>query len=175
MPKNEMHQLRDAIDETDDYILKLIERRLTLAREMAAAKKIRSADSPLRPKREAAILDRLREKAQLASDRLIEAVWRELIGHGRQAQAPMTVYLYADQDAALLEECARRHFSSAIAVRWAETRQAALQAAYDLPAIAAVDRVVDCPGLTSLGEIQTLSGVTLGFAFAKIADPELTD
>lgn len=174
MSQNDIRKLRNAIDQTDDGILQLIERRLALAREMAAAKQD-NRGSPLRPQREVAILNRLQEKAQFATDRLIEIIWRELIGHGRQAQAPMKVVLHTAHDMTLLEECARRHFSSAIEVGWAKSRQAALQAAYELPAIAAVDARIDDPGLTNLGEIKTSTGVTLAFAYAKVDDLETAD
>ena len=166
--QEDVRTLREAIDETDDAILALIERRLALAREMAAAKQGNSDFSPLRPVRETAILERLRVNARVASPRLIEIVWRELIGQGRQAQGPMKLVLFTRGDGALLEECARRHFSSAIAVEWAESREAALQAASQEPVIAAVDGKTDDAELTDLGEIRSSAGRSLGFAYARV-------
>lgn len=164
-----IHRIRAAIDETDDGILKLIERRLELACEMAAAKPSGQGHSPLRPARESSILERLNQKAAGASAQLIEVVWRELIGQGRQAQGPMRLVLFAGEEHRLFEECARRHFSSAIAVEWAESRETALKAAREHPVIAVLDVRAEDLDLTPLGEIKTSAGETIGFAFARIA------
>ncbi len=166
--QRDVRQIRAAIDETDDAILELIERRLELAREMAAAKPEGEGHSPLRPAREAAILGRLRQRAQSASAPLIEIVWRELIGQGRQAQGPMRMVLFARENTRLLEECARRHFSSAIKVEWAQSREAAVEAARRDPVIAALDGKADDAELTSLGEIRTVTGELIGFAYARV-------
>ena len=165
-------RIREAIDQTDDGILELIERRLKLAREMAAAKPVGEGHSPLRPAREAAILRRLSERAQSASPPLIEIVWRELIGQGRQAQGPMRLVLFAREDTRLLEECARRHFSSAIKVEWAQSREAAVEAARRNAVIAALDSEVDDAVLASLGEIRTATGERIGFAYARVTAEE---
>jgi chorismate mutase len=164
--------IRRAIDETDDEILHSIEMRLELARRMAWAKKSVPACSPLRPKRESFILDRLKRSARSASAMLIEIVWRELIGQGRQAQAPMTLVLLRSPDALLVEECARRHFSSAIAVEWAGTREAALTAARDGPAVAVLNSEEDEAELTCLGPVKTLAGRVVGFAYARVSPEE---
>jgi len=163
-----VRQIRKAIDDTDDGILELIELRIKLAGEMAAAKQGDEGHSPLRPAREAAILERLRQRARSASALLIEVIWRELIGQGRQAQGPMRLVLFSRADAWLIEECARRHFSSAIAVEWAESREEALEAACRYPVIAVLDAKVEDSGLTSLGELRTLTGALVGFAYARV-------
>lgn len=165
--KKKVDIIRDAIDETDDCILKLIKKRLELAREMAAAKQSGGGRSPLRPDRETAILERLNRKAVGASGGMIEIIWRELIGQGRQAQGPMRLVLFARYEARLFEECARRHFSSAIPVEWAESRESALEAARTLPVIAVLDVRVEDPDLTPLGEIKTSAGELVGFACAR--------
>ena len=167
-----IHRIRAAIDETDDGILELIERRLELACEMAAAKPSGQGHSPLRPARESSIFERLNQKAAGASARLIEVVWRELIGQGRQAQGPMRLVLFAQEETRLFEECARRHFSSVIPVEWAESKETALKAAREHPVIAVLDIQVEDPDLTPLGKIKTSAGGTVGFAFARIADKD---
>ena len=164
-----IRRIRAAIDQMDDGILKLIERRLELAREMSAAKPSGQGHSPLRPARESFILERLNQQAVRADTRLIEIIWRELIGQGRQAQGPMRLVLSAGDATGLFEECARRHFSSAIPVEWAPSRDAALEAARKQPAIAVLDARIDDPDLTPLGEIKTSAGETIGFAFARVA------
>ena len=163
-----LSRIRQAIDETDNAILRLIEQRLELAKEMAGAKQAKASRSPLRPSREVAILERLKTQASTADATLIETVWRELIGHGRQAQGPMRLVLFTHGDAALLEECARRHFGSAIAVEWAASEEAALQTTLQNPDIAVVDSSSDDLELRYLGDIKTLSGVRLGFCYAGI-------
>jgi chorismate mutase len=164
--QHQVRRIRDAIDETDDAILRLIQQRLGLAKEMADAKQERASRSPLRPLREVAILERLKNQAGSAEATLIEIVWRELIGHGRQAQGRMELLLFTHGDAALLEECARRHFGTAIEVEWADSADAALQATSLAPVIAVVDSMTDNPKLNYLGEIKTLGGVRLGSCYA---------
>ena len=80
----------------------------------------------------------------------------------------MRLVLFAREDTRLLEECARRHFSSAIEVEWAQSREAAVDAARRDPVIAALDREVDDAELTSLGEIRTATGERVGFAYARV-------
>lgn len=165
--EKEVRRIRDAIDETDDQILTLVERRLSLAREMAAAKPKGEEHSPLRPRREATILERLTRSARSASPQLIDILWRELIGQGRQAQGPMKLVLFTHGDMPLLEECARRHFSSAIPVEWVESRQAALEAVRRRPVIAVFGTASDDEDFISLGEIRTSAGAIVGYAYAR--------
>ena len=167
-----VHRIRAAIDETDDAILRLIERRIALACEMADAKPSGQGHSPLRPARESSILERLNHRAAGASERLIEVIWRELIGQGRQAQGSMRLLLFTRENHGLFEECARRHFGSAIPVEWVDSREAALRAAREQPAIAVLDVQVEDPDLTPLGQIKTLAGEPVAFAFARIVSQE---
>lgn len=166
--QDDVHRIRNAIDATDDAILELVERRLELARSMALAKRVESGGSALRPAREAFILDRLKRMARSAGPMLIDAVWRELIGQGRHAQGPMKLVLFTSRNPQLLEECARRHFSSAIPVEWAETQDDAMAAARREPAIAVVDGEIGDPELTFLCELRTLAGEALGCAYARV-------
>lgn len=163
----DVRRIRDRIDQTDDAILDLIERRLSLAAEMAAAKGIESG-SPLRPAREADILQRLKGRARSATPRLVEIIWRELIGQGRQAQGDMRLVLFSSGNAPLLEECARRHFSSAIPVEWAKSKEEALACARTGPVIAVLDTQLQEPGLADLGEIRSSAGPVVGFAYARV-------
>lgn len=161
----EVRRIRKLIDDTDDSILKLIELRLSLAKDIAAAK-ANSHGSPLRPTREVEILERMNAQAHLASSQLIEIVWRELIGQGRQAQGHMRLVLFTAGNAALLEECARRHFSSAISVDWVDSREMAFMSAQNDAVIAVVDERVDTPTLVALGEIRSCAGQVVGYAYA---------
>ena len=166
--QDHVRRIRDAIDETDDAILRLIQQRLGLAKEMADAKHEKASRSPLRPLREIAILERLKSQACSTEATLIEIVWRELIGHGRQAQGRMKLLLFTQGDAALLEECARRHFGTAIEAEWANSAEAALQSTLQEAVIAVVDGITEDPKLSYLGDIKTLAGVRLGSCYAGL-------
>ena len=165
--REDVRRIRDLIDETDDAILDMIERRLGLAAEMAAAKAGESG-SPLRPARETDILQRLKGRARSATPRLVEIVWRELIGQGRQAQGPMRLVLFSSGNAPLLDECARRHFSSAIPVERADSAEAAVASARSGPVIAVLDTRLEEPDLVDLGEIRSSAGAVVGFAYARV-------
>jgi len=80
----------------------------------------------------------------------------------------MRLVLFTREDSRLLEECARRHFSSAITVEWAESREGALEAARRHPVIAVLDAKIEDTDLTSLGEIRTSAGELVGFACARV-------
>lgn len=167
----DLARIRRSIDEADDAILDLIERRLDLARAMADAKGT-GGGSPLRPAREAYILDRLKRRARSVSAPLVELVWRELIGHSRQAQGSMQLVLFARREPRLFEECARRHFGSAMPVEWAATADDALNAARGKPVIAVVDGKAEHPGVHAIGDVRTLAGDLIGFAYARVDDDQ---
>jgi chorismate mutase len=161
-------RIRQAIDETDMAILGLIERRLELAREIGLAKKANHDFLPMRPARESFTLKRLKRLARFASPMLVDVIWQELIGHGRQTQAPLRVVLFTSRNQRLLEECAERKFSTAIPIEWASSRHAALSAARTRPVIAAIDRQADETDLTLLGPVKTLRGEVVAYAYARI-------
>ena len=110
-------RIRAEIDSIDDQILRLVERRLAASSSVAAAKN--DGRLRLRPGRQAQIVARLSAAAETAPPGLIGALWRELMGHGLQAQARTELVLCGDGDRALLEAQARRHFGSAYPLSWA--------------------------------------------------------
>jgi 3-deoxy-7-phosphoheptulonate synthase len=129
-------RIRAEIDLIDDQILRLVERRLAASSAVAAAK----SDGRLRfrPRRQAQIVARLSASAESAPRELIAALWRELMGHGLQAQARTELILCGEGDRPLLEAQARRHFGSAYPLSWAVSVEEALRRARDEEAVAIV-------------------------------------
>ena len=119
-------QLRAEIDEIDDTLLALLQRRVAIGRRVAAAKG--DASGPfLRPGREAAILKRL--AAQAADGDLpvavIERVWREILEANLARQvAPVTVVWAPAGAEALVDLAHDRGGVSTRVVRVAEPAEA---------------------------------------------------
>jgi 3-deoxy-7-phosphoheptulonate synthase len=130
--------LRSEIDAIDDDILRLIERRLAVSDAVAAIKN-EEADGrlKLRPRRQKEVIDRLARRGS-APEPLIGAVWRELMGHGLQAQARTEIVLCGSIDRAVLEAYVRNHFGTAFPISWASTDTEALRRARDEEAIAVI-------------------------------------
>lgn len=135
--------LRAELDRIDDEILELIERRLALSLEVAAAKDAEGdRHLKLRPRRQAEIVDRLKKRATRAAPELVEEVWREIMAHSLQSQAPMEIVLAPSDEPELLEARVRTHFGSAAPIRWAASKAHALRAALVGEAVAIVGEPV---------------------------------
>ena len=79
--------LRHEIDRLDDALLDLIEQRIAASGAIARLKQSAPGGRlNLRPRRQAAIVERLARRARHASPALIAHVWRELMSHSLQAQ-----------------------------------------------------------------------------------------
>jgi len=123
-------QLRAEIDQIDDDLLALLQRRVAIGRRVAAAKG--DASGPfLRPGREAQILRRL--AASLAPDSdlpvaVMERIWREILAANLARQvAPVTV-VWAPEGAESLIELARDRGGVSTRVEAVATPAAALAA-----------------------------------------------
>lgn len=78
---------RTAIDQMDDEILALLERRMELSRRVGELKE-ESGIRPLQPDRERLLLDRLAASASPAlGARGVRAIWRAILGLSRRVQA----------------------------------------------------------------------------------------
>jgi 3-deoxy-7-phosphoheptulonate synthase len=138
-PAPTLAMLRAGIDGIDDQILDLIERRLGLGAEVAALKDAQADDRlKLRPARERAVVARLSARARRASPALVSQLWRTLMSHGRQAQAPMEIVVCAPDAAATLVDLVRERFGPAPAIRLTDDPGAAIEAARDSEAIAVI-------------------------------------
>ena len=131
--------LRAEIDQIDDEILALIERRFAAAAAIARAK-AREEDGALkiRPRRQAAVIARLQARSRNTPPEAVAALWRELMAHSLQAQAPMEIVLAGTGDRALIEAGVRRHFGSAAPLRWVRDADEALRRAREGEALAVV-------------------------------------
>lgn len=120
--------LRHEIDQLDDEILALFERRLAIAARVGRAK-----DAPagphlkLRPDREQAVLRRVSDRARPANRVTVQALWREVVGHGLARQGPIRVQVWAPLEPTRAWDAARRRFGAAAEMRMAEDPQAALR------------------------------------------------
>lgn len=132
--------VRAEIDRIDDAILDLVERRLAVAEAVAASKELEGdAWLKLRPRREAAVIARLTERATLASPVLVGQLWRTLMAHGLQSQAPMEIVICAGRDAVAMLERVRARFGLAAPVRWVSTAEQAIGAARAGEAVAVIE------------------------------------
>ncbi|WP_292108492.1 chorismate mutase [Brevundimonas sp.] len=120
--------LRHEIDQLDDEILALFERRLAIAARVGRAK-----DAPagphlkLRPDREQAVLDRLSARARPDNREAVQALWREIVGHGLARQGRTQVQVWAPVEPVRAFDAARRRFGAGAGIRLAEGAEAALK------------------------------------------------
>ena len=107
---------RDRIDEIDEQILALMNRRIEAARGIGELKS--SLDEPAfyRPEREARVLKRLRKlnRGQL-DNAALEALFREIMSITRGAEAGLSTAILGPLGT-YTESAARQHFGSSIAV-----------------------------------------------------------
>lgn len=164
--------LRAELDRIDDQILDLIERRLALSLEVAAAKEaVGDCHLKLRPRRQAEIVARLKKRAKRAAPELVEEVWREIMAHSLQAQTPMEIVLAPSEEPDLLEARVRAHFGSAAPIRWASSRAHALRAALVGEAVAVVGEPVvqGESGLRIFDVLADEAGRSIAYAVGRVS------
>lgn len=127
-----LDEVRVRIDAIDAELLKLLDERAALAREVAAAK----AATPeagrfgLRPGRETQILRRLlAEPRQAARPGLVVRIWRELMSDSLSLQGPFHISVWGGRDPGRAMELARMRFGTAPALRQVAKPEDALAAA----------------------------------------------
>jgi 3-deoxy-7-phosphoheptulonate synthase len=147
--------LRAEIDRLDDTILDLIEQRLAAAAGLATLKRDASSTQlKYRPRREANVLARLAARTRTASPQLIERVWRELMGHGLQAQARTELILAGSDERDVLEAHVRAHFGSAAPLSWASSAAEALERAEKEEAVAVIaGKLPPLPEALAIGDV----------------------
>ena len=168
---SELESLRREIDSLDDSILDLIERRAALSEKIAAAKAAAPGRLPIRPGREAAVLERLKRRARGTGPDVIEAIWRELMGQSRQAQGPLTLVLCTSQDRPLFEARVRAHFGSSSPIEWVDDPAAAVERACgeDSVAILEADPPALADGLAAFDVIRGPAGEMVAVAVGRVA------
>ncbi|MEA3001504.1 MAG: 3-deoxy-7-phosphoheptulonate synthase [Sphingomonadales bacterium] len=167
----DLSAMRREIDALDDRILELLERRILRSQATAAAKAPSEASLHIRPRREADILERLTRRARILAPSVVEIVWRELMGQGRQAQSPLGLLLCASRNPELFELQVRSHYGSATPVAWDPDPVSALERAKTEPVVAILQ---DRPAIAGSGPgqfdtIRDRAGGIVGFAFGRVA------
>ena len=124
--------LRHEIDQIDDELLALFERRLAIAARVGQAK-----DAPagphvkLRPDREQAVLARMLAKADPGNLEAVESLWRQIVGWGLARQGRMKVQVWSPVEPTRAFDGARLRFGAAAELRAVRDPQAALAWAAD--------------------------------------------
>jgi chorismate mutase/prephenate dehydratase len=108
---NELDKLRGEIDRLDDELVRLLNRRASLARDIGALK---NGAPAYRPEREAAVLRRVGEaSAGPLSAQRVAAVFREVISACRALEEPIRV-TYLGPEGTFSEQAVRKHFGAAV-------------------------------------------------------------
>ncbi len=169
-----LNRLRGEIDRIDDAILDLIEKRIALSSEIAAAKACAADELLIRPRREAEVVSRLQSRKVHSNPESIEIIWRELIGQGRQAQARLELLLWSSGDRRLFEACVKRHFGAAAPIGWADGPEAAIDGARTGNVVAVLDHRPSelSDGLIIFDVIRDPAGEDCAFAVGRLDEEE---
>jgi 3-deoxy-7-phosphoheptulonate synthase len=165
-------RLRADIDCIDDQILELIERRLAASAATAALK---AADGGkylrFRPRRQAEVIERLKQRARNAPAPVVGAIWRELMGHGLQAQRETSLTLCGSANRAVLEAYVRSHFGYSFPICWTETAAEALHRAAEEETVAIIAGPLPPlhPALSVFDLICAPDGNAVAHAIGRIA------
>lgn len=127
-----LSEVRDRIDAIDKKLLKLIDQRAALSREVADAKAAAGEYGlHLRPGRESQVLRRLlqSEDRAMASKGLIVAIWRELMGDSLYAQSSFHIAVWGGKTPARTAELARMRFGSTPPLYMVDTPEQAVASA----------------------------------------------
>jgi chorismate mutase len=110
-----LEEVRARIDAIDSELLRLVDERAGLAKDVAAAKAAAGDGGKfgLRPGREAALLRKLLARRGNASPSLVVRVWRELIGDSLATQGPFRIAVWGGKDPGRAVELARLRFGTA--------------------------------------------------------------
>ena len=127
-----LEDVRARIDAIDLELLRLIDERSALAREVAAAKAAAGeADKfGLRPARETQVLRKLLGQPRAAArPPLVVRIWRELMADSLSLQGPFHVAVWGGRDPGRTMELSRMRFGAAPAIRQAAKPEEALAVA----------------------------------------------
>jgi chorismate mutase/prephenate dehydratase len=110
-----LEALRTEIDRLDDELLEVLERRVGIVKDIAAAKREEKVDGPIfRPGREANVMRRILEKhSSDLADEVVARIWREMISAVCRMQKPHSVAITAPEKSVGFWDLARCHFGSA--------------------------------------------------------------
>ncbi|MEP3247892.1 MAG: chorismate mutase [Sneathiella sp.] len=106
--------LRTEIDRLDNELLSVLEQRIAIVKDIAAAKKNNNEASVFRPGREAQVLRRILSKhSSDLPDAVVARIWREMISAVTRMQNPNSVSITAPEKSVGYWDLARNHFGSA--------------------------------------------------------------
>lgn len=115
-----LEEVRKRIDAIDAELLRLVDERAGLARDVLAAKQAQAKQGGsdagkfgLRPAREAQLLRKLLGRRKGASAALIVRIWRELIADSLATQGPFRLAVWGAKDPGRAVELARLRFGAA--------------------------------------------------------------
>jgi chorismate mutase len=138
-PPLSLEDVRARIDAVDAELLRLIDERSALARQVAAAKAA-AGDSDrfgMRPGRETQVLRKLLAARRTAArPSLVVRIWRELMADSLSLQGPFQVTVWGGRDPGRTMELARMRFGAAPQMRQASKPEEALAAARSLGGVA---------------------------------------
>ena len=126
-----LQDVRARIDAIDSELLRLIDERSALAREVAAAKAAAGETGfGLRPARETQVLKALlAERRTAARPPLVVRIWRELMADSLSLQGPFHLSVWGGRDPGRTMELTRLRFGAAAPARQAAKPEDALAAA----------------------------------------------
>src|SRR5690349_16960111 len=143
-----LEEVRKRIDAIDAELLRLVDERAGLARDVAAAKAAAgdAGKFGLRPGREAQLLRKLLARPRkAATPSLIVRVWRELIGESLATQGPFRLAVWGGRDPARTVELARLRFGAAPPLAQVAKPEDALAAARATGGVAVLGLASDSP------------------------------
>lgn len=109
-----LKSFRDQIDQIDEHILQLVNRRIELARSIGHIKSTLKQPAYYRPEREAQVLRRLQElNSGPLEDNAVESLFREIMSITRGTEAGLTTAVLGPAGT-FSESAARHHFGSAM-------------------------------------------------------------
>lgn len=112
-PAESLESLRREIDAIDDQMHDLLMRRVEIVGQVASVKNRDASPVFIRPEREALILRRLAERhGGRLPTKVVVRVWREILAATANMQSPLTVAVYAPDDAVGYWDLARDHYGS---------------------------------------------------------------
>ena len=147
--------LRRQIDETDDVILEMIDRRQRLAQSIRAFKADTAAGLALRPDREAHVVRHVLRRVRPEQQPTVLAIWRELLSAGLAAQGELEIVSWSPRGLET-ELAARLRFGAAARYRPAASAEAALEAAEQGNAVAVIGLDREHPWWGTLPQRESL-------------------
>ncbi|MFC4271481.1 chorismate mutase [Sneathiella chungangensis] len=132
---SKLDALRAEIDRLDAELLSVLEKRVAIVGDIAAAKKDDGNPLAFRPGREATILRKiLSAHSSKLPDTVVAAIWRELISAVGWMQRPYSVSITAPDKSVGYWDLARFHFGSATPMKLHQLPTVVLREVYENPA-----------------------------------------